>query len=129
MKELRALPPAVLVAITVLVAVQFIAQVAALVSVVRTPQSRISLGGRKWIWILIIVLGEILGPIVYSAAGRLPVPADDRPVTARAEGRAAAAADTLYGAAPSRAAFDDAPLVPADDPELGADGTGMGELP
>ena len=129
MKELAALPPALLAAIAALVAVQFVAQVAALVSLARTPESRISLGGRKWIWALIIVLGEILGPIVYFAAGRLPAPADDRPATVRAEGRAASAADALYGAAPSRAASDEAQLVPAEDPELGVDGTGMGELP
>ena len=129
MNELQNLSPTLLAALGALIVVQLALQVSALVSLARTPESRVALGGRKWLWVLIIVLGEILGPIVYFAGGRLPAYAEDRPSTVPASGRAQAAADTLYGAGPQSAVSDEALLVPSDDPELGADGTGMGELP
>ena len=33
------------------------------------PERRVK-GGNKWLWALIIVLGEVLGPLLYFALGR-----------------------------------------------------------
>ncbi len=56
-----------------LIAVQLVAQGFALYDLVRRPAAEVRTG-RKWVWILIIALGEIAGPIAYFAAGRLPRP-------------------------------------------------------
>lgn len=41
-------------------------QIAALFDLHRQPSVR----GPKWIWVLIIILGELLGPILYYFIGR-----------------------------------------------------------
>lgn len=146
MTWLSSLSPTLLIGISLLAIVQLTLQIAALVSLVRTPASRITIGGHKWVWALIIIFGEIVGAIVYFAAGRTPKPAEETAPSRPADVRSAAAADALYGApaqprpdAPASAAPSapaapagsqpGAPLVPADDPEVGSDGTVMGELP
>jgi len=149
MNALADLSPTVLAGLSALVLVQLALQISALVSLVRTPAERITLGGRKWVWAIIILLGEIIGPIVYFAAGRQSAPAEEPVTAAPATQRAAHAADTLYGAAeatpagatpagatptaatPAAATPTGAGLADADaaDPAQGADGTGMGELP
>ena len=40
--------------------------IAALVDLIRRPQTR----GPKWAWVLVIVLINFLGPIIYFIAGR-----------------------------------------------------------
>jgi hypothetical protein len=40
--------------------------VAALVDLIRRPQAR----GPKWVWALVIVLVNFIGPIIYFVAGR-----------------------------------------------------------
>jgi drug/metabolite transporter (DMT)-like permease len=40
--------------------------VAALVDLIRRPQTR----GPKWVWALVIVLVNFIGPIIYFVAGR-----------------------------------------------------------
>ena len=52
----------------VLVAVQLATQVYALVDLARRDEV---FGGRKWLWALIIVLGNLMGAIGYLVAGRL----------------------------------------------------------
>jgi DMSO reductase anchor subunit len=49
-----------------LVALQLALMLAALADLARREKTR----GPKWLWALIIVLGELLGPIVYFAVGR-----------------------------------------------------------
>jgi 4-amino-4-deoxy-L-arabinose transferase-like glycosyltransferase len=49
-----------------LVAVQLALMIAALVDLARRERTR----GPKWLWALIIVLGELLGPIAYFLLGR-----------------------------------------------------------
>ena len=39
----------------------------ALLDLIRRPRVR---GGRKWVWALVIVLINFIGPIVYFVAGR-----------------------------------------------------------
>ncbi len=91
------LPPAVLAGVGVLIVVQLALQIAALVSLVRTPAERVTLGRRKWLWALIIVLGEIIGSIIWFVAGRTPAPAAEAMPAQPADERAKTAADALYG--------------------------------
>jgi hypothetical protein len=53
----------------VLIIVQVATQVYALVDLARRDAVR---GGRKWVWALIIALGNLPGALIYLAAGRLP---------------------------------------------------------
>jgi len=132
MNELSELSPVVLAGVGGLVLVQLGLQVAALVSLVRTPGERLTLGGRKWAWALIIVLGEIIGAILYFVAARKPALVAEKPHSAATADRARSAADALYGPATTPEQADDsARNGDADerDAGVGADGTGMGELP
>lgn len=63
MKNLLALPLPALVGIGVLILVQLSLQVMAVVDIVRKPVERLTLP--KVAWIAIVVVGEILGPIIY----------------------------------------------------------------
>lgn len=49
-----------------IVALQLILMIAALVDLAKREHTR----GPKWMWVLIIVLGELIGPIVYFIVGR-----------------------------------------------------------
>lgn len=58
-----------LVAILVpLIAVQLALMIVALRDLVR-PERRVR-GGPKWVWAIVIVFGELLGPAIYLLAGR-----------------------------------------------------------
>src|SRR5512137_1444516 len=87
----------VLVAVVALGIVELALVVFCVVDIVRRPAV---LGGRKWVWIVLIVFFNLIGPIVYLAIGRVAPPAAE---TARDEpetmtrGRAESAADLLYG--------------------------------
>jgi hypothetical protein len=96
MDKLLALPTPALVAIVALVVVQLSLQVYGIVDVVRRPVERLTLP--KWAWAAIIVLGEILGAVIYLVAGRRPAPAVDVASTRAVAARAESAADALYGA-------------------------------
>ena len=95
MEKVLALPTAALLALGVLVIVQLSLQVYAIVDLVRHPAERLTLP--KWAWVAIIVLGEILGPILYLVAGRRPAPAVEVAPVAPAASRAESAADALWG--------------------------------
>ncbi|MBN1192087.1 MAG: PLDc_N domain-containing protein [Coriobacteriia bacterium] len=102
---LSEMPGWVLALVGVLVVLQLSLQVYAFVRLLKTPEERLVLG-KKWPWILIILFGEILGAIVFLAAGRKPASANDP--LASADGpapgeRAARAADVLYGEQPGSA--------------------------
>ena len=49
-----------------LLLVQLVLMIAALADVLRREKTR----GPKWLWILIIIFGELIGPIVYFVIGR-----------------------------------------------------------
>jgi hypothetical protein len=85
----------VIIALVLLALVEIGLMVWAVVDIVQRPAV---LWGQKWIWLVIVILFGIIGPIVYFAVGRVqpPVPeaqADAAPVT----DRATHAADLLYG--------------------------------
>ncbi|MEK3889321.1 PLD nuclease N-terminal domain-containing protein [Bacillus sp. FSL K6-3431] len=49
-----------------LLVIQFILLVIALVDLKKQEQAN----GPKWIWVLVILLGNLLGPIIYFVFGR-----------------------------------------------------------
>jgi len=49
-----------------LILLQLALMVFALIDLVRREKTR----GPKWMWALVIVLGEVLGPIIYLLVGR-----------------------------------------------------------
>lgn len=51
-----------------LIAVQVTLVVLALRDLTR-PERRVR-GGNKWVWAIVIVFGELIGPLVYFLAGR-----------------------------------------------------------
>ena len=53
------------------IALQVAMQVFALVDLVRRDSDSVR-GGRKWVWALVIALGNLPGAIAYLAAGRIP---------------------------------------------------------
>jgi drug/metabolite transporter (DMT)-like permease len=82
--------------ILLLVAVQLATQVYALVDLARRDEV---FGGRKWLWALIIVLGNLMGAIGYLVAGRVAPAVDVSGSGASTAGREAGrrAVDALYG--------------------------------
>lgn len=47
-----------------LLVLQFVMQIIAIINLVKRDKVRFN---NKWIWVVIIVLGNILGPIIYFA--------------------------------------------------------------
>lgn len=127
-QELRldVLPAWVLVALGVAAVVQYAITIWALVDLWRTPVERVQTG-KKWVWVLIILLVNLIGAIVYLAAGKKPALVADDPAREGVSHRASGAVDVLYGDLSARP--EATPEALADDPEIGADGTGAGGLP
>ena len=80
------------------IVLQVATQVYALVDLMRRDAVR---GDRKWVWALVVVLGNLPGSIAYLAAGRMPPTVD---VTRTGSGASTAggdaarrAVDSLYG--------------------------------
>jgi hypothetical protein len=94
-KALPGIPPGGLVALAVLLVVQLALQVVCLIDLARRRQVRLE---RKWLWLFVIVFGQLAGAIVYLAVARSPVTVEDRPSPVEATGqRARRALDVLYG--------------------------------
>lgn len=97
--DLTTLPPGVLVALAVLVAVTLTLAVIALIDLYRRPAELLSFGN-KWMWLVLILFLNLLGPILYLLAGRKPSPHTDTPPSAWSQSNPNAAADAvekLYG--------------------------------
>lgn len=93
--DLSALPPGLLVGLAVLLLVQLTLDVIALVSLVRRPVEQVALGN-KWVWVAIIILLNLIGPILYFAIGRKP-PAPIESALPRTVDSPESIADRLYG--------------------------------
>ena len=106
------IPPGAMVALVVLGLAEAALLVFCLVDLVRRPAV---LGGRKWPWVLLLVLFTIPGSIVYLAVGRVPAPAaEPEPVAGEdAHDRTRAATTLLYGSAKDRAAAPGVAPAPA----------------
>ena len=69
--DVSTIPVWVLVLIAVLAVAQITLDVVALVDLFRRPAERVT-SGRKWVWVLVILLVNTLGAILYLAIGRTP---------------------------------------------------------
>jgi NADH:ubiquinone oxidoreductase subunit 6 (subunit J) len=94
--NLPAIPGWVLVVLGVLAVVQITLDVIALVDLYRRPVKQVVLGN-KWIWVVIVLLVNTLGAIVYLVAGRKPAAIAENARTASPPARIQNIADTLYG--------------------------------
>jgi hypothetical protein len=95
------LPTAAIVVVVVLGAVQFALFIWALIDLIRRPRPALL---PRWAWLVIIILVEFLGSIVYLAVGRGEPPVTDAPPGGGIgsageldESRAQRAVDMLYG--------------------------------
>ncbi|MDO8964307.1 MAG: PLD nuclease N-terminal domain-containing protein [Coriobacteriia bacterium] len=86
-------------ALVVVLVVQFGLEGYALYDLWKTPVERIRMGA-KWPWIIIILFVNMVGAIIYLAAGRKPAPVVEPPSLEADAARSAAAVDALYGAGP-----------------------------
>lgn len=94
--DLGSLPVAVLVILGIVLAAQLVLLVWALVDLVRRPTAAVAFGN-KWVWVAIIVVVNLIGPILYFVVGRLRV-VQEQPVQAPvARVTMAEVADALYG--------------------------------
>jgi hypothetical protein len=89
-------PVSVLVVLAVLVVVEVGLDVVALIDLYRRPTERV-VGENKWIWLAIILLVNLIGPIVYLAAGRKPPLAGDAMAADSTSARTEDIVDSLYG--------------------------------
>ena len=94
---LESMPAWMLVVGGVIVLAQLGFEIYALVDMFKRPPEQLGLGGRKWLWAVIILGINWIGAIVYLAAGRKPAPAVEVIPATPAADRAESAADALYG--------------------------------
>ncbi len=93
------------VALGVLLVVQLLLMALGLRDLLRRSTGEL-VGGMKWPWALLIVVGNTIGPIIYFAVARKPLPFDTAAgdtSTGSVTDRAQAAAELLYGASDSEA--------------------------
>jgi hypothetical protein len=93
------IPRWLVVALGALAVVQVSLEIFALVVLFRTPPERLQFG-KRWPWVLIILLVNLVGAVVFLVLGRKPEPPVE-PVGVGgphgASSRAARAVDTLFG--------------------------------
>jgi hypothetical protein len=95
--DLSSLPAGVLVILGLVLLAELALAVFALVDLVRRPRQRVVFGN-KWVWVAIIVLVNLVGPILYLAVGRKPgPPVDETPPVAAGGTSMTSVADALYG--------------------------------
>ena len=93
--DLSSLPPALLIGLAVLVVVQVGLIVIALIDLYRRPLAAVNLGN-KWVWVAIILLVNLLGPILYLLVGRRSVAPAEEPTPAPTRTKRDIA-EALYG--------------------------------
>lgn len=49
-----------------LIGVQFLLMIIAIIDLIRIPQTK----GPKWVWVLVILFVNLIGPIIYFIVGR-----------------------------------------------------------
>lgn len=78
-------------------AAQLAFELYALLDMLRRPEAELTLGGRKWLWAIIILLVNWVGAILYLVVGRKPAAAVDAAPGVPVAERAGAAVDALFG--------------------------------
>jgi hypothetical protein len=94
--QLGGIPREGVIALLILGSLQVIVQLFACVDLARRRTVR---GGRKWVWVLVILAGSLPGAALYIAYGRMPDPAEPGPDTTHEQAGPAGrdALDRLYG--------------------------------
>lgn len=94
--NLTPFPGWVLVVLGVLAVAQITLDVVALLDLYRRPNQQVVFGS-KWIWVVIVLLVNTLGAIIYLVAGRKPAAIAENAQPALPPARIENIADTLYG--------------------------------
>jgi heme/copper-type cytochrome/quinol oxidase subunit 4 len=94
--NLTSVPGWVLVVLGLLAVAQITLDVVALVDLYRRPNQQVVFGN-KWIWVVIVLLVNTLGAIIYLVAGRKPAAIAENVQPASPPARIENIADTLYG--------------------------------
>ena len=94
--QLGGIPREGVIALLALLSLQVIVQLFACVDLARRRTVR---GGRKWVWVLVVLAGSLPGAALYLAYGRIPDPAEPGPDTTHEPAGTAGqdALDRLYG--------------------------------
>ena len=108
------LPTAAVVVVALLGAAQLALFIWALIDLIRRPRPSLL---PRWAWLVLIIIFELLGPILYLALGRgEPPAAEETPFAGKPSGaaeldesRAQRAVDMLYGPTPPAPPRRDAP--------------------
>ena len=91
------MPTSLLIGLAVLALVEIGLDLFALIDLYRRPAAQV-VTGNKWIWVAIILLANLLGPILYLAIGRKPAPAiEGAGVAQRPREQVDNIVDSLYG--------------------------------
>lgn len=98
MQELSSLPTPALIALVVYGIVQISVEIYAIIDIIRRPADRIA--GPKFMWVLIVLLVNLIGAIVYLLVGRKPAPVTQEGASVAQGDAARNAVDTLYGGDP-----------------------------
>ena len=83
--------------IVIALSLQALLAAVSLLVLVKTPTQRVQFG-RKWPWVLIILVANTIGPILFLAVGRRPAPVAD--IAAQAPANVASTVQGLYGSEP-----------------------------
>ncbi|HEX6488749.1 MAG TPA: PLDc N-terminal domain-containing protein [Candidatus Dormibacteraeota bacterium] len=95
--RLTSLPAGAVAILVVLSLAQLALDVIALVDLYRRPVEQVA-GGNKWVWVVVILIVNVLGPILYLAIARQPPPAvETRTDAERGSERIGDIVDDLYG--------------------------------
>lgn len=94
--QLATLPAWLLIVLGVIALAEVALDIVALVDLYRRPVAQVTFG-LKWVWVILIVLVNLIGAVLYLAIGRHRPPQADvgQPSTQRPD--AAGIADALYG--------------------------------
>ena len=97
--NLASLPVWLLVVLGLVALAEVVLDVIALVDLYRRPLTQVALGN-KWVWVILIILINLIGAVLYLAIGRKRAPVSDDPArSSERRGTASSVADALYGAA------------------------------
>lgn len=93
--DLSTIPVAVRVLVTVVIVIQITLDVIALRDLYKRPVSQVVFSN-KWSWVVIILFANLLGPILYLAAGRKRATLADDVISPKPS-HSSNVADVLYG--------------------------------
>jgi hypothetical protein len=96
MDELASLDTPVLIVVILVWLVQVSLLLWALIDIVRRPSEEVR-GGTKWPWVLLVLFINLVGPVIYLAAGRVPAATPEEGAPSIDADKTQRAVDTLYG--------------------------------